>query len=98
MYLPQILALMLVLVLEVRGDYHEIDTKYGKIKGIVQTNELNDKKYYAFKKIPYAKAITEETKFINIIFISFLHKVYIMFAWIWFRILLEDLSKFLGEK
>lgn len=63
MYLPQVLVLALVLVLEIRGDYHEIDTKLGKIKGVVQTNELSGENYYAYKGIPYAKKMTEEMKF-----------------------------------
>lgn len=59
MYLPQVLVfvLVLVLVLEVQGEYHEINTKLGKIKGVVKTNKLNGEKYYAFKGIPYAKAV-----------------------------------------
>lgn len=58
-----VFLLLATILIGTNAEFHEIATKFGIIRGTVETNILDGTKYYAYRGIPYAKTITEKTKF-----------------------------------
>lgn len=58
-----VFALLASVLIGTNAEFHEISTKFGIIRGTVETNVIDGTEYYAYRGIPYAKTLTEKTKF-----------------------------------